>query len=70
MIKPSFFPDDIGVKWQNTTYNNKELAPGIKWYEVEHIQNLNKELANLEQAKITIVGAKLQFCQADIKIIG
>ena len=37
---------------------------------VEHIKNLNKVLADLEQAEVNIAGAKSQFCQADIKIVG
>ena len=37
---------------------------------VKHIQNLDKILADLEQAGVTIAGAKSQFCQADINIIG
>ena len=29
-------------------YNNEKLAPGIKQYVVEYIQNLDKILADLE----------------------
>ena len=36
----------------------------------EYIQNLNKVLANLERAEVTIVGAKSRFCHASIKIVG
>ena len=64
------FLDNIGVKRPKTMYNNKELAPEIRQYMVEHIQNLDKVLANLERAEVTIAGAKSQFCQAGIKIVG
>ena len=37
---------------------------------VEHIQNLDQVLADLERAGVTISGAKSQFCQAGIKIVG
>ena len=42
------FLDDIGVKRLKTMYNNKELAFEIKQYVVEHIQNLDKVLTDLE----------------------
>ena len=63
------FLDNIGVKQPKTIYNNKKLAPRIKQYVIDHIQNLDKLLANLEQGKITIVRAKSQFGQAGIKIV-
>ena len=37
---------------------------------VEYIQNLDKVLADLERAGVTIAGAKSQFCRAGIKIVG
>lgn len=58
------------VKEPKTTYNNKEPVPGIRRYVVKHIQNLDKVLADLERAGVTIGGAKSQFCQASIKIVG
>ena len=64
------FLDDVGIKGPKTTYNNEELAPGIRRYVVEHIQNLDAVLADLERAGITIAGAKSQFCCAGIKIVG
>ena len=64
------FLDDIRVKRPKTTYHNEELAPGIRQYVVEHIKNLDKVLADLERARVTIAGAKSQFCQAGIKIVG
>ena len=56
------FLDDKRIKKPKTTYNNKELTPKIRQYVLEHIQNLDKILANLEEAGVTIAGAKSQFC--------
>ena len=35
------FLDDVGVKGPKTIYNNEEVAPGIRQYVFEHIQNLD-----------------------------
>lgn len=64
------FLDDIRVKRPKTIYNNKELTSGIRQYVIKHIQNFDKVLADLKQMGVTIAGAKSQFCQAGIKIVG
>ncbi len=64
------FIDDVGVKEPKTKYTNKEVAPGIKRYVLEYIQNLNKVLGDLERVGVTIAGAKFQFCRTSIKIMG
>lgn len=56
------FLDDVKIKGPKIIYNNKKLAPGIWRYVVEHIQNLDKVLLDLEQARIIISKAKSQFC--------
>ena len=56
--RAELFLDDVGIKGPKTTYNNEELAPGIWRYVVEHIENLDAVLADLERAGITIAGAK------------
>ena len=58
------------VKRPKTKYNNEELAPRIRRYILEHIQNLNKVLADWERADVTIAGAKSQFCRVGLKIVG
>ena len=52
----------MGAKGPKTKYNNKEVAPGIRRYILEYIQNLDKVLADLERAGVTIARAKSQFC--------
>lgn len=56
------FLDIMAVKKLKTIYNNKKIASDIRQYILKYIQNLNKILANLEQASIIITKAKSQFC--------
>ena len=64
------FVDDVGVKGPKTTYNNAEVAPGIRRYVLEHIQSLDRVLADIERAGATISGLKSQFCMAGLKVVG
>ncbi len=68
--RAKLFLDDIGVKRRKSKYNNEEVAPGIIRYVLEQIQNLDKVLADLERAGVTIAGAKSLFCRAGLKIVG
>ena len=52
------FIDDVGVKGPKTTYNDVEVFPGVRRYVMEHIQNLNVVLADIERAGATISGEK------------
>lgn len=42
------FLNNVKIKKPKITYNNKKLAPRIRQYVVEHIQNLDQILADLE----------------------
>lgn len=64
------FLDDIGVKGPRTDYNNKEVAPGIRQYVLEHLQWMDAVLADLERAGATISGEKSQFCLQGLKMVG
>ena len=68
--RAKLFLDNVAIKGPKATYNNEEMALGIKRYVFEHIQNLDKILADLDQAGIIIAGAKSQFSQARLKIVG
>lgn len=46
--RAKFFLDNVAIKEPKTIYNNKKVAPGIRQYFFEHIQNLDKVLADLE----------------------
>ena len=48
------FLDDIGVKGPLSTYDDKEVIPGIRQYVLEHIQSLDKTLVQLERARCII----------------
>lgn len=64
--QPKPFLDNVGVKEPKTIYNNEEMAPGIRRYVLEYIQNLDKVPADLERAGVIIARAKSQFCQAGL----
>ena len=63
------FLDDIGVKGPLTSYEGREVLPGIRQYVMEHIQSLDRTLVRLERAGCTI-GPKSQFCMDGINIVG
>ena len=64
------FLDDVGVKGPKTDYGGEESAPGIRRFVLEHIINLDRTLADLERAGVTVSGEKCQFCMPGIKIVG
>jgi len=66
------FVDDIGVKGPRTRYNDEEVPelPGVRRFVLEHIQNLDAVLADLERAGATISAEKSMFCMAGLKIVG
>lgn len=59
----------MGVKGPKAKYNNEEVALRIRRYIFEYIQNLDKVLADLNKAGVTIAEAKSQVCHANIKIV-
>jgi hypothetical protein len=63
------FLDDIGVKGLLSTYNEKEMLPGIRQFVIEHIQFFDKTLVCLERAGCTI-DSKSQFCIDRINVVG
>jgi len=66
------FLDDIGVKGPRSRYNDEEVPelPGVRKFVLEHIQNLDAVLADLERAGATISAEKSMFCMAGLKIVG
>src|ERR1700730_1689040 len=63
------FLDNIGVKGPLSTYDNKEVLPGIRQFVLEHIQSLDRTLVCLERAGCTI-DPKSQFCIDRINVVG
>jgi hypothetical protein len=64
------FVDDIGVEGPKTDYDGEETEPGIRRYILEHIQNIDRTLCEIERAGATVSGAKTQWCQPGVKIVG
>jgi len=66
------FLDDIGVKGPKSRYNDEEAPelPGVRQFVLEHIQNLDAVLADLERAGATMSAVKSKFCMAGLKIVG
>ena len=64
--------NDIRVKGPKSRYNNKEVSElsGVRHFIFEYLQNLDRVLAELKRADITISAEKSYFCLANIKIIG
>ena len=63
------FLDDSGVHGPKTKYDN-EMVPGIRRYVLEHIQNLDNVVADVERSGGTIHGGKSQFCTDGVKLLG
>ena len=63
------FIDNIRVKGLYTDYSRELKLLGIRRFVFEHLQNLNKALNRIKQAKASI-RPKSQFCYDSIGIIG
>jgi hypothetical protein len=66
------YMDDIGVQGPRSRYGDKEEEglPGVRSFMLEHIQNLDRVLADLERAGLTISMEKSQFCMRGLQIVG
>ena len=60
----------MGVKRPKTTYDDAKVLPGVRHYVMEHIQNLDVVLADIERAEATVLGEKSQFCMRGLKVVG
>ena len=54
------FLNDIGVKGPRTDYSRVKALPGVQGFILEHIQNLDRVLCDLERAGLTVAEAKSQ----------
>lgn len=68
--KARAFVDDIGAPGPKTDYNGEEVAPGIRRYVLEHIQQLDEILCDIERAGATVSGEKLQLFMTSVKVVG
>jgi hypothetical protein len=63
--------DNVGVKGPRDRYNDEEVLelPDVRRFMMEHIQNLDKVLTNIERTKEIILGEKSRFCVNGMKVI-
>jgi hypothetical protein len=66
------FVDDVGVKGPKSRYGEEEVEglPGVRRFVMEHLQNLDNVLADVERAGATISGEKSDWCWNGVKIVG
>jgi hypothetical protein len=66
------YMDDIGVQGPRSRYDDAEVDGllGVRKFMFEHIQNLDRVLADLERAGLTISMEKSQFCMRGLQIVG
>ncbi|KAJ2891752.1 pol protein [Zalerion maritima] len=62
--------DDIAVRGPTTTYDGREVYPGVRQYVAEHIRNLDQVLLRNELAGTTISVVKSKWCQKSAVIVG
>jgi RNase H-like domain found in reverse transcriptase len=60
------------VKDPKSRYDDVEVPelPGVRKFVLEHIQNLDRTLADLERAGATLSAIKSMFCMAGLRIVG
>jgi len=63
--------DDVGVNAPKSRYREKEVEelPGVQRFVMEHLQNLNNVLPDVERAGATISGEKSDRCWNGVKIV-
>lgn len=64
------FFDDVGVKGPVTRYNDQEVAPGVRQFILEHIENIDAVLLNFELAGATASGIKSEWCRPTAILVG
>jgi len=64
------FVDDVGLKGPTSTYDDEEIAPGIRRYVYEYATTLDRFLTCFIQAGITASGKKLVLATPCLHIVG
>jgi hypothetical protein len=62
--------NNVCIKGPKTNYNLEELEPGIQKYVFEHLSNVDKVLADIEQAGATVSRYKSNLCYSSIIVVG
>ena len=66
------FVYDVGLKRPNSRYGEEEVEglPGVSRFVMEHLQNLDNVLADVERAGATISGEMSNWCWNGVTIVG
>ncbi|RAQ98663.1 putative gag-pol poly protein [Stemphylium lycopersici] len=64
------FVDDITSGGPKTDYQGEESIPGVRRYVLEHIQQLDRVLADIERAGGTVNGKKCYFLMERLEVVG
>jgi hypothetical protein len=66
------FVSDVRVTGPKSPYTEEEVErlPGVRRFVMEHLQNLDNVLADVERAGATISGEKSDWCWNGVKIVG
>ena len=64
------FVDDVGLKGPTSTYDNSEIAPGIRRFVYEYAEVLDRFLMRFIQAGITASGNKMVLATPRLHIVG
>ena len=64
------FVDDVGLKGPTSTYQDEEVAPGIRRFVYEYASTLDRFLARFIEAGITASGKKLVLATPRLHIVG
>jgi hypothetical protein len=64
------FVDDVGLKGPTSTYDNEEIAPGIRRYVYEYASTFDRFLMRFIESGITASGKKLVLATPRLHIVG
>jgi len=64
------FVDDVGLKGPTSTYNNSEIAPGIRRFVYKYATTLDRFLMRFIQAGIMASGSKMVLATPRLHIVG
>ena len=70
--KARVFVNDSLIGGPKTDYDSEEVLGllGVRRYVLEHIQNLDGVLADIERAGTTVLGEKIQIYIPGVEVVG
>lgn len=64
------FFDDVAITGPTDRFDDEEVAPGIRRFVLEHLENIDAVLLNFELAGATASAEKSQWCKPAVTIVG